>query len=282
MNRKNVSAQAQIVRCLCEGNSIRTTSRLCGCAINTVVKLLTDLGPACAEYMNDHLRDLNSLVVQVDEIWSFIGCKQRKVSTSTIDTDHLGDIWTWTAIDADSKLIITYNVGPRDEDTCRDFMYDLADRLKNHIQLTSDGLGMYKTAVRLAFGKNVDYGMLVKTYGADPQNEVRYSPAVCMSARPTAIIGDPLESQISTSYVERHNLTIRMGMRRFTRLTNGHSKKLANHIAALSLYFMFYNFCRSHETLSKGAGFKTTPAMASGLADHVWTVEEMIHAVTSK
>lgn len=281
MNRKSIDQQAGIFHSLCEGNSIRATARQRNCAINTVVKLLVELGPACSAFLDDRVRNLNSLVVQVDEIWSFVGCKQKNVKTSTIDTDHLGDIWTWTAIDADSKLIITWNVGPRDPGTCRDFIDDLADRCSKRIQLSSDGFGTYRDAVRIAFGKNVDYGQVIKSYGVDPtQHEVRYSPSVCTGCKTVPVVGDPIESQISTSYVERHNLTMRMGMRRFTRLTNGHSKKLANHVAAQGIFFAFYNFCRSHETLTKGAGFKTTPAMAAGLTDHVWSVEELIAEVS--
>lgn len=273
MNRLDTASRAQIVRCLCEGNSIRSTSRICNCAVNTVVKLLLELGPACAAYQDEHIRKLNSMVVQVDEIWSFVGCKQKKAGRSTIKTDHLGDIWTWTAIDADSKLMITWFVGNRGEDSAQGFMFDLADRLSKRIQLSSDGLGVYKNAVRLAFGDDVDYGQLIKVYSEELHQEKRYSPAVCLSAHSKAVIGDPMESQISTSYVERSNLTMRMGMRRYTRLTNGHSKKLENHVAALSLYFMFYNYCRKHLSI------KTTPAVSAGIADHVWTIEEMIETV---
>ena len=283
MNRKNVAAQAKIVHCLCEGNSIRSTARLCGCAINTVVKLLTELGPACAAFQDENVRQLNSRIVQVDEIWSFIGCKEKNVQRAKLQTEGLGDVWTWTAIDADSKLLITFAVGERDADTAQGFMCDLADRLSKRIQLTSDGLGIYRDAVKLAFGKDVDYGMLVKEYGNDPIQEKRYSPAVVLSCKATPVIGDPIESEISTSYVERHNLTIRMGMRRFTRLTNAHSKKLENHVYALSIYFAYYNWCRPN-LAHKRKGDKTqrTPAMASGLTNHIWTVEEMIEAVNSK
>ena len=177
--------------------------------------------------------------------------------------------------------MITWNVGLRTEGDCRDFIDDLADRLSNRIQLSSDGLGHYANAVKLAFGKNVDYGQVIKVYGADASEEKRYSPAVCTSCTTKAITGDPIDSLISTSYVERQNLNIRMGMRRFTRLTNGFSKKLSNHIAAFALYTMYYNYCRAHTTLTKEAERKkaTTPAMAAGLTDHVWTVEEMTAAI---
>lgn len=276
MNRLNTASRARIIRCLCEGNSIRATARLNDCAVNTVVKLLLEVGPACAQYQAENLRSLNSLVVQVDEIWSFVGCKNKRAKTARLQTDHLGDIWTWTALDADSKLIITWYVGDRAEDSARAFMCDLADRLNNRIQLSSDGHNSYKYAVKLAFGKDVDYGQLVKVYGEEPHAEKRYSPAVCLSAKTVPVFGDPIESQISTSYIERFNLTMRMGMRRYTRLTNGHSKKLANHVAALGLYFMFYNFCRVNSAV------KTSPAVAAGVTDHVWTIEEMIQAVISK
>lgn len=261
--------RAEVVRCLVEGNSIRSTVRMTGAAKNTVVKLLCDLGKACSEYQDEHLRNLNSMVVQVDEIWSFVGVKQKRATYEQL-ANGMGDAWTWTAIDADSKLIITWHVGLRTEGDCRDFIDDLADRCSRRIQLSSDGFGTYKNAVRIAFGPNVDYGQIVKVYGEDTDAEKRYSPAVCLSAKPTAIFGDPLESQISTSYVERQNLTMRMGMRRFTRLTNGFSKKLENHAHAIALHFMHYNFCRKHQTL------RTTPAVAAGVADHIWSIDELI------
>lgn len=286
MNRKNVAAQAKIVQCLCEGNSIRATARLCGCAINTVVKLLTELGPACAAWHDENVRNLNSMVVQVDEIWGFVGCKDRH-ATPEKKADGQGDCWTWTALDSDSKLMITWNVGLRDDSTCRDFIDDLADRLNNRIQLSSDGLGIYRNAVKIAFGPNVDYGQVVKNYGEDLTSQHRYSPAVCLSVKTTAVTGDPLDSLISTSHVERQNLNIRMGCRRMTRLTNAFSKKFANHAYALNLYFTFYNLVRPHKTLTqksaaKGNKVNTTPAMAAGLTDHAWTVEEMILSVTGQ
>lgn len=274
MNRLNTAKRAQIVRCLCEGNSIRATARLTDCAINTVVKLLLEIGPACSAYQDDKLRKLNSMVVGVDEIWSFVGCKHKR-ATPAKQAEGMGDVWTWTALDADSKLLITWQIGGRGEAYAQDFMYDLADRLTKRIQLSSDGHGVYKNAVKLAFGKDVDYGQVIKVFGVDAEGEKRYSPAKCTACKTKAIIGDPLESQISTSYVERHNLSIRMGCRRYTRLTNAFSKKLENHVAAFSLYAMHYNFCRKHQSL------KQSPAMAAGIADHVWTVEEMLEAVTS-
>jgi len=283
MNRLDSKKRAQIVRCLCEGNSIRATSRLCDCAINTVIKLLLEVGPACANWHSENVINLNSLVVQVDEIWAFVGCKERQVTPGK-KAEGQGDCWTWTAIDSDSKLMITWNVGPRDPETCRDFIDDLAYRMTKRIQLSSDGFGTYNDAVKIAFGKDVDYGQVIKTYGEDPIQEKRYSPLVCTSVTTKAITGDPMDSLISTSHVERQNLNIRMGCRRYTRLTNAFSKKLENHQAAISLYFMFYNFCRPHQTLTnalpKGRRVPTTPAMASGLTDHAWTIDEMLVRVS--
>lgn len=284
MNRLNVKSRAQIVRSLCEGNSIRGTARLCDCAVNTVIKLLLEIGPACSAYQDEHVRNLSSLLVQCDEIWSFVGCKAKN-ATADKKADGLGDAWTWTALDADSKLMITWHVGLRSESDCRDFIDDLADRLSNRIQLSTDGYGAYKKAVKLAFGPNVDYGQVVKIYGQDMDSDKRYSPAVCTSCHTQAVVGDPIDSLISTSFVERQNLNIRMGCRRYTRLTNAFSKKLENHIAAFSLYAMYYNFCRAHQTLTNGSGkngknkVATTPAMAAGLTDHPWTVDEMIEKV---
>jgi IS1 family transposase len=228
--------------------------------------------------------NLDSMLVQVDEIWAFVGCKEKHV-TDDKKAEGQGDCWTWTALDADSKLMISWTVGLRDDSACRDFIYDLAYRLKNRIQLSSDGLGLYNNAVRLAFGKDVDYGQVVKVYGQDFAEEKRYSPAICTSVSTKAIVGDPMDSLISTSYVERQNLNIRMGCRRYTQLTNAFSKKLANHEAAISLYFMFYNFCRPHQTLYKESGPKgrrieTTPAMAAGLATEPWTVEKMVETIS--
>lgn len=281
MNQLKPAQRAQIARCLCEGNSLRATARLCDCAINTVVKLLLEVGPACSLYADANLRKLNSVNVQADENWSFVG-KKNKRATPEDRAEGLGDAWTWTAIDADSKMMITWHVGLRGENDCRDFIDDLADRLENRIQLSTYGFGTYQKAVRLSFGDNVDFGIVHKVFGENQEYVGRYSPAVCTSAHCKALIGDPIEGLISTSYVERQNLNIRMGCRRYTRLTNAFSKKLENHVAAFSLYAMFYNFCRPHQALTKktGAGGKnkvqTTPAMASGLTDHVWTVEELI------
>ncbi len=266
--------------------SIRATARICGCAINTVVKLLTELGPACIDWHSENVVNLPSLVVRVDELWSFVGCKEKQ-ATSEQKAHEKGDCWTWTALDSDSKLMISWNVGPRDPDTCRDFIDDLAYRVSNRIQLSSDGLGLYNNAVKVSFGPNVDYGQVVRTYGLDICAEKRHSPPVCNGCKTKAITGDPMDRLISTSHVDRQNLNIRMGCRRFTRLTNAFSKKAANQTAAVSLYFMFYNFCRPPQTLlnnsaPKGRRAETTPAMAAGLTDHVWTIAEMLSQVQGK
>jgi IS1 family transposase len=280
MNQLRLAQRSAIIRSLLEGNSIRSTVRMTGAAKNTVVKLLCDIGKACSEYQDRSLIGLNSLVVQCDEIWSFVGCKEKHV-TAEKKAEGQGDAWTWVAIDADSKLVITWHVGLRSDGDCRDFIDDLASRLNNRVQLSTDGLGHYRNAVKVAFGSNVDYGQIVKVFGSEEEGSHRYSPAVCTSCKTKAVVGDPLESQISTSYIERQNLTMRMGMRRFTRLTNAFSKKIENHEHQIALHFMYVNYCRPHQTLTKEKGTKFTPAMAAGIADHVWSVEEMIESVLS-
>lgn len=273
MNQLNDAKRASVVRCLVEGNSIRATVRMTGVAKNTVQKLLLDLGKACSAYQFETLRNLElTRVVQADEIWSFVGCKQANKEKGKVGD---GDCWTWVALDADSKLVITWFVGDRSPSSAFDFMIDLADRLPKRVQLTTDGYGAYRKAVDHAFGNDVDYAMLVKTYGADPQEEKRYSPAVCTGCNQTPIKGDPIESEISTSYVERQNLTMRMSMRRFTRLTNGFSKKMENHEAAIALHFMYYNFCRKHQTT------KTTPAVAAGVCQEPWTIEDLVSLISN-
>jgi len=287
MNQLPTEKRAQVIRSLVEGNSIRSTVRMTGVAKNTIVKLLCDIGKACSRFQAVNLVGLDSMVVQADEIWSFVGCKEKRV-TPDKKAVGMGDAWTWVAIDADSKLVITWHVGLRTEDDCKDFIDDLASRLNKRIQLSTDGFGTYKTAVKLAFGKDVDYGVIVKLFGTDPYAEGahRYSPAVCTSCKTKAVIGDPLESQISTSYVERQNLTMRMGMRRFTRLTNAFSKKIENHEYQIALHFMYVNYCRPHQSLrlqdEKGKqGINRSPAMAAKLTDHIWSIEEMIESVIS-
>jgi IS1 family transposase len=241
-----------------------------GVSKNTVAKLLADMGTACAEYQDKALRNLTCKRIQCDEIWAFCYAKEKNLPEELRGKFGYGDIWTWTAIDAETKLIPCWLVGGRGARYARTFMTDLASRLSNRVQLTTDGHRVYLDAVEGAFGSEVDYAMLVKLYGNDAQPETRYSPAQCIGAMTTPISGNPNPRHISTSYVERQNLTMRMSMRRFTRLTNGHSKKVENHQHAIAIYFMYYNFCRIHESL------RITPAMAAGVSDHVWSIQEMI------
>ena len=268
MNKLDNAKRAQIVRCLVEGNSIRATVRLTGCSKNTIAKLLVELGAACLEYMDKTLVDLSCNLVQVDEIWSFVGAKQKNV---TPENGAYGDVWTWIAIDAETKLIPCFAIGQRDAETAREFIQDLAYRMRNRIQLTSDGHRAYIKAVQGAFGNDIDYAMLVKVYGqSDPEGARRYSPAQCVGCERQRIIGGPDPRYISTSYVERQNLTLRMQNRRFTRLTNAFSKKLTNHIASLAIHYMHYNFVRIHQTL------RMTPAIAAGVTAHLWDVEDVV------
>jgi IS1 family transposase len=270
MNRLSTEKRAAILGMLVEGNSLRATTRMAGCSINTVSKLLLDIGAACAAYQDAHLRDLSCKTVEADEIWSFVYSKQRNVPDELQGQFGVGDVWTWTALDADSKLIVSWYVGGRQHEDADAFMLDLASRLRDRIQLTTDGLGAYPNAVGLAFKQNIDFAQLMKTYASDARTgQARYSPAVCTGTRARVDRGNPDPARISTSFVERQNLTMRMGMRRFTRLTNGFSKKLDNHMAAIALHFMHYNFARTHKTL------ECTPAMAAGIADHRWSLTEI-------
>lgn len=270
MNRLDSAKRAQVVSCLVEGNSIRATVRMTGVAKNTVVKLLCDLGHACSDYQDKAFVNLKCKRVQCDEIWSFVGAKEKNCSVE-MKAKGAGDAWTWTAICADSKLIPCWFVGRRDAGCAYHFMHDLAERLAHRVQLTTDGHRAYLNAIEDAFGANIDYAMLQKIYGTVSETpETRYSPAICMGARKAIISGNPDHNHVSTSYAERQNLTMRMSMRRFTRLTNGFSKKLENHEHALALYFMHYNFCRIHQTL------RVTPAMEAGVSDHVWSLDQII------
>ena len=274
MNVLSLERRTQVVKALCEGSSIRSTARMTGVAINTVVKLLTELGAACLVYQDATMCDLRLRRIQCDEIWSFVYAKEKNVPESMKGEFGVGDVWTFTAIDDETKLVPCWMVGLRDAGHAFEFINDLRTRLANRVQLTTDGHRMYLEAVEGAFGANVDYAMLVKIYGSDPAGEARYSPPKCIAAEKHTIQGNPDWEHVSTSYVERQNLTMRMSMRRFTRLTNGFSKKLENHMRALALYFMHYNFARPHKTLSKP--YRTTPAMAAGLTDHVWDTTELI------
>ena len=237
---------------------------------NTVAKLLMDLGSSCAAYQFDALRNLSSKRVQVDEIWSFVYAKTKNVPQERRGQFGFGDVWTYTAIDADSELCISWLLGPRDGGTATEFMQDVAGRLSHRIQLSTDGHTMYLEAVEDAFGAAIDYAMIQKIYGTAPESETRYSPAVCTGVKRYRVQGNPDPRHVSTSYVERANLTMRMGMRRFTRLTNAFSKKLTNHAAMIALFFMHYNFCRIHQTL------RVTPAMAAGVSDHVWEIGDIL------
>jgi IS1 family transposase len=240
---------------------------------NTIVKLLADAGNACLEYQDKTLRNLSCQRIQADEIWSFVYAKQRNVPEEKRGQFGYGDVWTWTALDADTNLIVAWHVGRRDAHAAYEFMSDVASRLTNRVQLATDGHRAYLDAVDGAFGMSIDYAMLVKQYGAAPEAEKRYSPPVCLGAERTVIHGDPDPAHISTSYVERQNLSMRMGMREFTRLTNAFSKKLENHVHALSIYFMHYNFVRIHQTL------RVTPTMAAGVTDTLWSLEDMVRIV---
>jgi len=273
MNRLPLERRAQIIGLLAEGNSLRAASRLADVSINTVTKLLVDVGAACEEYQDEALRGLKCKRIQCDEIWAFVYAKAKNVPEDMRGAYGVGDVWTWTAIDADSKLIPSWAIGRRDAATGHAFVRDLASRLANKVQLTTDGHKVYLEAVEGAFGNDIDYAMLVKMYEGDSSKkasaEVRYSPAQCTGSRTQKITGDPDPAHISTSYAERAHLTMRMGMRRFTRLTNGFSKKVDNHKAAVALHFMHYNFARIPKTL------RATPAMEAGVADHVWSLEKI-------
>lgn len=273
MNRLTTEKRAQVIGCLVEGMSIRATVRVTGAAKNTVSKLLVDLGKACSEYQDRVLRDLPCQRLQFDEIWSFCYSKQKNVPEEHEGEFGYGDVWTWVAIDADTKLVPSFLVGNRGLEDATAFACDVASRVKGNVQLTTDGHKAYLDAVDYAFGPDIDYAVLQKVYGNDPQGQKRYSPAAYLGTETKVISGNPDKKHISTSYVERQNLTMRMGMRRFTRLTNGFSKKAENLAAAVSLHFMHYNFARVHKSLANP--YPRTPAMAAGVADHVWTLEEI-------
>jgi len=273
MNRLSRKERAAIIRALVEGNSLRSTTRITGRSINTVSKLLVELGRACTEYQMRTLVDLPSTRIECDEIWEFVYAKNRNVPDEHRDEWGYGDVWTWVALDPDSKLVASWLVGRRDGPDAMAFLLDLAPRLRNRVQITTDGHRPYVEAIEAAFGRDVDYAMLVKVYGSDPDADRKFSPPVVLSEDVRVISGDPDASKISTSYVERQNLTMRMGMRRFTRLTNGFSKKVENHAAAVALHFMYMNFARPHKSLANP--YPRTPAMAAGLADHIWTCEEI-------
>jgi IS1 family transposase len=267
-----------VVAALVEGCSIRSTSRMTGVARNTVTKLLLDLAVVCAEYSRTKLVNLPCKRLQVDEIWEFCYAKEKNVPVAKKGTFGYGDVWTFVAIDADTKLVPSWLVGMRDSGSATELMQDLVSRLSNRVQLTTDGLKAYLSAVEDAFGGEVDYAMLQKIYGAAPSGpETRYSPADCIGAQKIAVVGCPDAKHVSTSFIERQNLTMRMSMRRFTRLTNGHSKKVENHAAAIAVHFAHYNFCRAHMSLGKGVDGKgVTPAMAAGIESRKLTIGDLV------
>ena len=273
MNRLDSETRARVIAALVEGNSLRATARMCGVMRNTISKLLLQLGAVCADYQDRAFRNLNCRRMECDEIWSYCYAKERNLPAEKRNTFGFGSVWTWIAIDAETKLIPCWMVGTRDAISARMFMRDLASRLSHRVQLTTDGHQPYLEAVEDAFGDDIDYAMLVKMYSEDRLAEARYSPAACTGARKEPITGSPNPRHISTSFAERQNLTMRMCMRRFTRLTNGFSKSLSYHIAAISLHYMHYNFVRIHQSL------RITPAMAAGLTDHVWDIADIVSLV---
>ncbi len=269
--------RVQILNMLVEGSSMRSISRVVGVSINTVTKLLVEAGEVCAAYHDANVRDVKAARVQCDEIWSFCYAKAKNVATAKAAPVEAGDVWTWTAIDADSKLIVSYLVGGRDSEYAIEFMDDVASRLANRVQMTTDGHKSYLEAIEGAFGGDIDYAQLVKMYGSAPESmKGRYSPAECTGIKKRRVEGNPRKEDVSTSYVERQNLTMRMSMRRFTRLTNAFSKKIDNHIHMLSLYFVHYNFCRIHKTL------KVTPAMAAGVSNALYDMEWVVGLIDER
>ena len=270
MNRLTTEKRVQVVSALVEGVSINSTCRMTGVAKHTVLDLLCDLGCAAAEFHHRNVRHLRVRRLQCDEIWAFVGAKKKNV-TPAQKAHGWGDAWTWTAIDADTKLCVSYLIGMRDKGSACEFMQDCAARITGRPQITTDALAAYPDAIEAAFGSEADYAQLHKIFGApNEEDQRRYSPATCIGCDMKTVSGDPDPRHVSTSFVERSNLSMRMGMRRFTRLTNGFSKKLENHGHAVALYFLHYNFCRVHKTL------RVTPAMEAGIADHVWSLEELV------
>jgi IS1 family transposase len=269
MNRSSIEKRTQIVAALVEGNSLRSVVRMTGAAMNTVLKLLVELGEACSMYQDETLRNLSCKRIQCDEVWQFCYAKAKNVPVEKRGQFGYGDVWTWVALDADTKLVPCYAIGDRSAGTAYAFMRDLAARLNSRVQLTTDGHRAYLSAVEDTFGADIDYAMLVKLYGNDSEREVRYSPAECIGCQSVAVTGSPDPMHISTSFVERQNLTMRMSMRRFTRLTNAFSKKVENLGHAVALHYMWYNFARVHRSL------RVTPAMEAGISNHVWSIEEI-------
>ena len=267
----SMDKKVAVLSALVEGCSVRSTVRLTGVSKGAVLRLLVAVGAACTEYHDRVVRNVTAKRVQVDEIWSFVGCKQKNVTEAKMEAGICGDVWTFTAIEAQSKLILSWMAGRRDAGCATEFLQDVASRLANRVQLTTDGHKMYLTAVPDAFAEDIDFAQLVKIYGNDPEGATRYSPAQCLGTKREPIIGSPDPEHISTSYVERQNLNMRMNMRRFTRLTNAFSKKLENHVAMLALFHMHYNFVRIHQTL------RVTPAMEAGISQRPWSISDIAH-----
>jgi IS1 family transposase len=271
MNKLSTAKRVQIVSALVEGNSVNATSRMIGVSNNTVLKLLADIGEACAAYQDKAFRNLKSKRIECDEIWSFVYAKERHLSPELKGVFGVGDVYTWVALDADSKLVPCWNVGRRDAVSGMAFIKDLSERLAHRVQLSTDGFKVYLTAIEEAFGADIDYGMIVKVYGhSEDDDSKRYSPAECIGCEKEVISGNPDYDLISTSYIERQNLTMRMSIRRFTRLTNGFSKKIENHMHAVALHFMHYNFVRIHKSL------RCTPAMEAGVTKTLWSIEDIV------
>ena len=268
MNKLTHDKRVQVINLLVEGNSMRATARIADVAFNTVAKLFIETAKVCAEYQDKAFRNLTCKRLQLDEIWSFVYAKAKNVPDEK--RGQAGDVWTWVAIDADSKLVPSWRIGSRDGATACEFVADLASRLANRVQITSDGHRPYLEAVEKAFGAEVDFAQLVKIYGETVEGQKRYSPAECIGAKKSKVVGNPDLCCVSTSFVERQNLTMRMSIRRFTRLTNAFSKKIENHAHSVALHYMHYNFVRIHKTL------RVTPAMAAGVSDHVWSISEVV------
>ena len=270
MNKLSMDKKVAVITALVEGCSVRSTSRLTGVAKGTIIRLLEEVGTACAAFQDVALRNIKAERIQIDEIWSFVGCKQKNVTVEKIEVGICGDTWTFAAIEAQSKLVISWLVGRRDAGCATEFLQDVASRLANRVQLTTDGHKMYVNAVVDAFADDIDYAQLVKVFGNDPEGQKRYSPAQCLGTKKEALIGSPDPTHISTSYIERQNLTMRMNMRRFTGLTNAFSKKIENHMHSVALFYIYCNFVRIHQTL------RVTPAMEAGICQRAWSIYDIV------